>query len=152
MPANCAFDFPVSLLLRDSNGSRSGARLSATLNDHGWIDEDTAALDAAIELLDGGDTEHETAKDNKKGFTQGRNLVARLAYPATKAAKDETILVARNHYLLDEFPPRYREKAEATTPPPTPPAHMDWRHRCRSLLHNASCRDFFDHPLDFSKT
>ena len=107
------------------------------LDDHGWIDEDTAALAAAlaasIELFDGGDTEHEAAKDNKKGFTKGRNLAAntlykmcqsvqnptRLAYPATKAAKDETILVARNRFLLDGFPPR--GGASAGDKPATPP-------------------------------
>ncbi|MEO8613617.1 MAG: hypothetical protein ABI600_00630, partial [Luteolibacter sp.] len=92
------------------------------LDDHGWIDEDTAALAASIDLLDDGDTEHEASKDKKKGFTQGRNLAAnalykqclsvqnaaRLAYPANKAktAKDEATLVARNRFLLDEFPPR----------------------------------------------
>ncbi|MGL4399614.1 MAG: hypothetical protein ACRCXD_07075, partial [Luteolibacter sp.] len=90
------------------------------LDDHGWLDEDTTALGDAIDLLDGGDTEHEAAKDQKKGFTKARNLAAdalykmclsvqnagRLAYPANKAAKDETILVARNRYILDEFPPR----------------------------------------------
>ena len=104
------------------------------LDDHGWIGEDTTALATSIDLLDGGDTEHEAAKDQKKGFTQGRNLAAnalykmclstqnaaRLAHPATKAAKDQTTLVARNRFLLDEFPPRSREKPEDTTPPPTP--------------------------------
>ena len=109
---------------------------SDALDDHGWIDEDTAALATSIHLLDGGDTEHEAAKDQKKGFTQGRNLAAnalykmclsiqnaaRLAHPATKAAKDPSILVARNRFLLDEFPPRSREKPEDTTQPPTPPA------------------------------
>ena len=45
-------------------------------DDHGWIDEDTAALEAAIDLLDDGDTEHEAAKDKKKGFTKGRNIAA----------------------------------------------------------------------------
>jgi len=104
------------------------------LDDHGWIDEDTGALAAFIDLLDGGDTEHETAKDNKKGFTKGRNLAAnalykqclsiqnaaRLAYPANKAARDETILVARNRYLLDEFPPR--GGASTADKPAAPPA------------------------------
>ena len=103
------------------------------LDDHGWIEEDTAALAASIDLLDGGDTEHETAKDQKKGFTQARNLAAnalykmgqsvqnaaRLAYPANKAAKDEAILVARNRFLLDEFPPR--GGASAGDKPATPP-------------------------------
>ncbi|MGL5018777.1 MAG: hypothetical protein ACRDBP_11630 [Luteolibacter sp.] len=105
------------------------------LDDHGWLDEDTTALGGAIDLLDGGDTEHEAAKDQKKGFTKARNLAAdalykmclsvqnaaRLAHPTARAAKDETTLVARNRYLLDEFPPRDREKPEATTPLPTPP-------------------------------
>ena len=89
---------------------------------------------ATIDLLDGGDTEHEAAKDKKKGFTQGRNLAAntlykmcqstqnaaRLAYPSIKAAKDEATLVARNRYLLDEFPPR--GGASAGDKPATPPA------------------------------
>jgi hypothetical protein len=104
------------------------------LDDHGWIDEDTTALAAFIDLLDGGDTEHEAAKDSKKGFTQGRNLAAnalykqcqsiqnaaRLAYPASKAAKDEATLVARNRFLLDEFPPR--GGTSAGDKPVTPPA------------------------------
>lgn len=104
------------------------------LDDHGWIDEDTTALDASIDQLDGGDTEHEAAKDKKKGFTQGRNLAAnalykmclsvqnaaRLAHPTAKAAKDEATLVARNRYLLDEFPPR--GGAKAAEKPVTPPA------------------------------
>ena len=44
---------------------------------------------------------------------------ARLAYPANKAAKDEAILVARNRFLLDEFPPR--GGASAGDKPATPP-------------------------------
>jgi hypothetical protein len=126
-------DFPSEI-------ERAGKVLAAcqthadALDDHGWIDEDTDALDATIDLLDGGDTEHEAAKDKKKGFTQGRNLAAnnlykmclstqnaaRLAYPANKAAKDEAILVARNRFLLDEFPPRGAATAgdkPATTAP-----------------------------------
>ena len=46
---------------------------------------------------------------------------ARLAHSTARAAKDEATLVARNRYLLDEFPPRDREKPEATTPLPTLP-------------------------------
>lgn len=42
------------------------------------------------------------------------------ASPTAKAAKDEATLVARNRYLLDEFPPRDRENPEAITPLPTP--------------------------------
>jgi hypothetical protein len=34
----------------------------------GWIDEDAIVLANTIDLLDGGDTEHEAAKDQKKGF------------------------------------------------------------------------------------
>lgn len=106
------------------------------LDDHGWIEEDTTALAAAIDLLDGGDTEHEAAKDKKKGFTQARNLAAntlykmclsvqnaaRLAYPSTKADKDEAILVARNRFLLGEFPPRANNGNSDKPAPPTPPA------------------------------
>jgi hypothetical protein len=105
------------------------------LDDHGWLEEDTTLLGTKIDFLDGGDTEHEAAKDKKKGFTKARNLAAnalykmclstqnaaRLAYPANKAAKDESVFVARNRFLLDEFPPRDREKPEAATPRPTPP-------------------------------
>jgi hypothetical protein len=104
------------------------------LDDHGWLEEDSAELDGLIDQLDGDDTEHEAAKDQKKGFTAGRNLAAntlykmclsvqnaaRLAYPSTKANKNETILVARNRYLLDEFPPR--GGASAGDKPVTPPA------------------------------
>ncbi len=105
------------------------------LDNHGWLDEDTTALGNAIDLLDGGDAEHEAAKDQKKGFTKARNLAAdalykmclsvqnaaRLANPTARAAKDQATLVARNRFLLDEFPPRDREKPEVTTPLPTPP-------------------------------
>ena len=35
------------------------------LDDHGWLDEDTTALDAVIDLIDGGDNQHEAAKDKK---------------------------------------------------------------------------------------
>ncbi|MEO5713553.1 MAG: hypothetical protein ABIT37_08685 [Luteolibacter sp.] len=105
------------------------------LDDHGWLDEDTAALAASIEFLDDGDTTHEATKDKKKGFTKGRNLAAnalykkcqsvqnaaRLAYPSTKAAKDEATLVARNRFLLDEFPPRAGASA-GDKPAPTPTA------------------------------
>ncbi|MGL4398469.1 MAG: hypothetical protein ACRCXD_01250, partial [Luteolibacter sp.] len=105
------------------------------LDDHGWLDEDTTALGAAIDLLDGGDTEHEAAKDQKKGFTKARNLAAdalykmclsiqnaaRRAHPTAKAAKDEATLVARNRYLLDEFPPRGGASAgDKPVTPPTP--------------------------------
>ena len=45
---------------------------------------------------------------------------ARLAYPASKAGMDEAILVARNRFLLDEFPPRDRNNQEEPAPP-TPP-------------------------------
>jgi hypothetical protein len=107
------------------------------LDDHGWIEEDTAALAGSIDTLDGGDSEHEAAKDQKKGFTQGRNLAAnalykmcqsvqnaaRLAYPATKAAQDQATLVARNRFLLDEFPPRGGTSAgDKPATPPAPPA------------------------------
>ncbi len=98
----------------------------------GWIIEDTAALAETINLLDGGDAEHEAAKDTKKGFTQGRTTAAntlykmclsiqnaaRLAYPSTRIAKDPSILVARNRYLLEEFPPR--GGASAGDPAPAP--------------------------------
>jgi hypothetical protein len=99
------------------------------LDDHGWLDEDTAALEASIDLLDGGDTQHEKAKDQKQGYTKARNLAAntlykmcltiqnaaRLAYPSAKAAKDDAILVARNRFLLSEFPPRERGKLSSDT-------------------------------------
>lgn len=105
------------------------------LDDHGWLEEDSDQLDGLIDQLDGDDAEHEAAKDKKKGFTAARNLAAntlykmcltvqnaaRLAYPSTKAATDETILVARNRYLLDEFPPRNREKPDDAAPTPNPP-------------------------------
>jgi hypothetical protein len=105
---------------------------AAALDDHGWIHEDTAALATSIDLLDGGDAEHEAAKDQKKGFTQGRNLAAnvlykmclsiqnaaRLAHPTTKAAKDPTLLVARNRFLLDEFPPRSVARVSDKPVPP----------------------------------
>jgi hypothetical protein len=47
---------------------------------------------------------------------------ARLAYPENKAAKDETILVARDRFLLNEFPPRGGSSTGDKPAPPTPPA------------------------------
>lgn len=32
----------------------------------------------------------------------------------------EVVNLARNRYLLDEFPPRDREKSDTATPPPAP--------------------------------
>jgi len=43
----------------------------------------------------------------------GKVHAARLAHPTARAAKDQATLVARNRFLLDEFPPRDREKPEA---------------------------------------
>jgi hypothetical protein len=108
---------------------------AAALAVHGWIDEDTTGLAAAINVLDDGDGVHEAAKDQKKGFTKGRNLAAntlykmcqsvqnaaRLAYPGINASKDEAVLVARNRFLLDEFPPRGGASAGDKPAPPTPP-------------------------------
>ncbi len=52
---------------------------------------------------------------------------ARLAFPNTRADKDEGIVEARNRYLLDEFPPRGGASAGDQpspngTPTPTPAA------------------------------
>ena len=111
---------------------------AADLAAHGWIADDTAALAASIATLGGGDTDQEAAKDKKKGLTAARNLAAnalykscltvqnaaRLAFPGTRADKDETVVEARNRYLLDEFPPRGGASAgdqPGPNGPPTPP-------------------------------
>jgi hypothetical protein len=58
-------------------------------------------------------------RDSKQLLAATVDVAARLAYPANKAAKDESVFVARNRYLLDEFPPRNREKPEDEETPPT---------------------------------
>ena len=76
----------------------------------------------------------------KQGLTAARNLAAnalykscltvqnaaRLAFPNTRADKDETVVEARHRYLLDEFPPRSGASAgddpDPNGPPPPPPA------------------------------
>ena len=62
-----------------------------------------------------------TIGEARNRTVQNAARLARLAYPASKAEKDEAILVTRNRFLLDEFPPRDRGKEEDTTPPPAPP-------------------------------
>ena len=108
---------------------------------HGWLAEDTTALDAAIATAAGADQTQESAADKKGGITGARNRAAstlykqcltiqnaaRLAYPSTKVGKQDGIEEARARFLLDEFPPRGGASAgvnpdpHAPTPP-TPPA------------------------------
>ncbi len=108
---------------------------AAALAAHGWIAADTNALAAAIAILNLADVEHVAVMDQKKGFTQVRNLAAntlykmclstqnaaRLAYPSTQAAHDAAIQEARDRYLLDTFPPRTGASAGDPTPTPAPP-------------------------------
>jgi len=116
---------------------------ATSLAQHGWLAEDTDALDAAIQTLEGADEVQETAKGKKKGITTARTLAAnalykmcltvqnaaRLAYPSTKIGQVDGIVEARARFLLDEFPPHRGASAgenpdpHGPTPPPTPPAN-----------------------------
>ena len=72
----------------------------------------------------------------KQGLTAARNLpanalykscltvqnAARLAFPNTRADKDETVVEARHRYLLDEFPPRGGASAGDHSDPNGPPS------------------------------
>ena len=103
---------------------------------HGWIAEDTTLLADTIALLTGGDDTQEAAKDKKQGLTAARNLAAnalykscitvqnaaRLAFPNTRADKDETVVEARSRHLLDEFPPRGGASAGHDPDPNGPPS------------------------------
>ena len=110
---------------------------AAEIAAHGWLAEDTTALNAAIGTVTGAYETHDKAGGKKGGLTTAHNRAAsvlyrqcltvqnaaRLAYPSTKAGNEE----ARARFLLDEFPPRGGASAgENPDPhgptPPTPPA------------------------------
>ena len=113
---------------------------AAALQAKGWIPADTAALLTAIDGLAGIDTEQEEAKDERLGLTNEKTIAAnalyadcltiqnaaRLQYPAgTDATGSEKNITERANFLLNEFPPRDREKPDGgtqggETPPPTP--------------------------------
>ena len=113
---------------------------AAVLDDHGWLEEDTATLAAAVSAFGTGDEDQEAAKDKKKGLTAARNLAAnalykqcltvqnaaRLAYPSTRIDKDSAVTEARARFLLDEFPPRggasAGDKPAEPAAPPQPAA------------------------------
>lgn len=89
----------------------SGARRSATLAFLGNYVRLRSEFQIGI---------HEPADFASEIERAGKVHAACIAHPTARAAKDEATLVARNRFLLDEFPPRDREKSEATTPLPTP--------------------------------
>ena len=113
---------------------------AAALQAKGWIPANTAALSDAIEALASVDTQQEEAEDEKLGFTNEKIIAAndlyadclaiqnaaRLQYPAkVDAAGNAQNVTERARFLLDEFPPRDREKPDGgtqdDTPPPAPP-------------------------------
>lgn len=114
----------------------ASTKYAADLAKHGWIDEDTQALSAAIAALDEADDEQEDASDEKIGITSTRNRdanalykmcqslqnAAQLAYPESKIGEIEGLETARQRFLLDEFPPRPKTSDDATetTNPTTP--------------------------------
>jgi hypothetical protein len=120
------------------------ARLThaAALKTQGWIPADATALLNAINGLAGIDSEQEQAKDESEGLTNEKTIAAnalyadclaiqnaaRLQYPGgTDSAGNEKNITECARFLLNEFPPRDREKPdeqeptqEGETSPPTP--------------------------------
>jgi hypothetical protein len=112
----------------------------AALKTQGWIPADATALLNAINGLAGIDSEQEQAKDESEGLTNEKTIAAntlyadclaiqnaaRLQYPGgTDSKGNEKNITERARFLLNEFPPRDREKPDGETPPAgdeTPPA------------------------------
>jgi hypothetical protein len=115
-------------------------KYATALQAKGWIPADTDSLGNAIAGLAGVDTEQEEAKDERLGFTNEKTIAAnalyadclaiqnaaRLQYPSgTDAAGNAKNITERARFLLNEFPPRDREKPDGgtqggDTPPPVP--------------------------------
>jgi len=122
---------------------RAGKTLAAckthavAIAEHGWLDEDTTAFDAALTAVTGGDSTKKVANSKKPSLTAIHNRsgsvlykqcltaqnAARLAFPSTQLGKVDGIEEGRRRYLLDEFPPRGGASAghgPIPNPPPTP--------------------------------
>ncbi len=116
-------------------------KYATDLQTKGWIPADTAALGSAIDSLAEVGPEQEQAADEKLGLTNEKIIAAnalyadclaiqnaaRLQYPAgTDAAGNAKNITERARFLLEEFPPRDRDKPDGGTQggdiPPVPPA------------------------------
>ena len=117
-------------------------KYAAELQSKGWIPVDTTALGTAITALAEIAPEQEAAEDERLGLTN-ENIIdanalyadclaiqnaARLQFPGgTDASGNARNVTQRARFLLDEFPPRQRDKSDDTadgpqdpTPPPAP--------------------------------
>ena len=112
-------------------------KYATDLQTKGWIPADTTALGTAIAALAEVGTDQEQASDDRLGLTNEKIIAAnalyadcltiqnaaRLQYPAgTAAAGNAKNITQRARFLLEEFPPRDREKPDGGTQEPTPPA------------------------------
>ena len=112
-------------------------KYATELQTKGWIPADTTALGTAIAALAEVGTDQEQASDDRLGLTNEKIIAAnalyadcltlqnaaRLQYPAgTDAAGNAKNITQRARFLLEEFPPRDREKPDGGTQDPTPPA------------------------------
>ena len=106
----------------------------AALKAKGWIDADTAALDAAIKALAATDTTQETGKGDAKDATGARNRNANDLYDRLQTIQNAADLQwpadiaanagVRDEFRLNTFPPRIggNDKKPEPPKPPTPPA------------------------------
>ena len=112
-------------------------KYATQLQTKGWIPADTSALGTAIAALAEVGTEQEQASDDRLGLTNEKIIAAnalyadcltlqnaaRLQYPAgTDAAGNAKNITQRARFLLEQFPPRDREKPDGGTQDPVPPA------------------------------
>jgi hypothetical protein len=111
-------------------------KYASQLQAKGWLPDDTTALAAAIATLGNIAPQQDQAGDDRMGLTNDKIIIAndlytdclaiqnaaRLQYPAkTDAAGNVQNVTPRARFLLDEFPPRDREKPDGgTQPPPVP--------------------------------
>ena len=111
-------------------------KYATDLQAKGWIPADTAALGTAVAALAEVAPEQDKAEDDKEGLTNQKVIdanalyadcltiqnAARLQYPAgTDAAGNAKNITERARFLLEEFPPRNREKPDGGTQGNTPP-------------------------------
>ena len=119
-------------------------KYATELQTKGWIPADTTALGTAIAALGTAiaalaevGTDQEQASDDRLGLTNEKIIAAnalyadcltlqnaaRLQFPAgTDAAGNAKNITECARFLLEEFPPRDREKPDGGTQEPTPPA------------------------------
>ena len=119
----------------------AAAKYATALQAQAWIPADTTALGTAIAALAEVAPEHDKAEADKEGLTNEKIIAAnalyadcltaqnaaRLQYPAgTDSSGNAKNITERGRFLLEEFPPRDREKPDGGTQggdtPPPPPA------------------------------